>query len=244
MSKIEWTQSTLNILTGCTQISPGCAHCYAKRMTTRMMSLHPEKYANGFNLTLHPEELAKPARMKAGRMFFLNSMSDTFHEDVPEEFIGRTFEMMADCPQHLFQGLTKRSERLLQLAPALEWARNIWQGVTVESQNYVHRIDHLRATPAAVRFLSLEPLLGPLPNINLADIHWVIVGGESGPGARPMQIDWVRDLRDQCVQAGVKFFFKQWGGTNKKKTGSQLDGRVWKEMPTHHLSGRTKNKKK
>ena len=145
MSKNEWTQSTLNILTGCTQISPGCAHCHAKRMTTRMMSLHPEKYANGFNLTLHPEELAKPARIKAGRMFFLNFMSDTFHEDVPEEFIGKAFEMMGDCPQHLFQGLTKRSERLLQLAPALEWPRNIWQGVTVENKDYVHRIDHLRA---------------------------------------------------------------------------------------------------
>lgn len=240
-TKIEWTQSTLNPLTGCTQVSPGCAHCYAKRQTPRLMMLHPAKYAAGFRLALHPEELAKPLNMKKGRMFFMNSMSDTFHEQVPAAFIDQMFNMMAQCPQHLFQVLTKRSERLLQVAPSLAWPHNIWQGVTVENQDYVHRIDHLRATPAAVKFLSLEPLLGPLPNLNLSGINWVIVGGESGPKARPVNADWVRDLRDQCASAGVHFFFKQWGGTNKKTTGRTLDGRIWSEMPQHHIPA---NKKK
>jgi len=240
MSKIEWTGSTLNPLTGCTQISPGCAHCYAKRMTARMKGLHPIKYANGFELTLHPEVLKKPFAKKKGCIFFLNSMSDTFHADVPEEYVKQTFQMMAACPQHLFQVLTKRSERLRQLAPVLPWPSNVWQGVTVESEDYIERIDHLREVPAAVRFLSLEPLLGPLPGLNLDGIHWVIVGGESGPGARPMQPEWVRDLRDQCIESDVKFFMKQWGGARKKKAGRVLDGHTWDEMPTHHVPARKK----
>ena len=235
MSKIEWTHFTLNVLTGCNPVSPGCAHCYAKRQTPRLMKLHPQKYVNGFGLALHPEVLEKPLKMKKGQMIFLNSMSDTFHEEVPASFITQTFDMMGNCPQHLFQVLTKRSERLLQIAPSLNWPKHIWQGVTVEHKDFVQRIDHLRATPAAVKFLSLEPLLGPLPNLDLSGINWAIVGGESGPKARPINPDWVRDIRDQCVEAGVDFFFKQWGGVNKKATGRTLDGCIWNEMPPHHI---------
>jgi protein gp37 len=207
------------------------------------MALHPVKYAKGFNLACHPAELEAPKGIKSGRMIFVNSMSDTFHPHVTDQFINAMFDTMVACPQHLFQVLTKRSQRLLHRAASLPWPSHIWQGVTVEHQDYVDRIDHLRATPAAVKFLSLEPLLGPLPNLNLNGIHWVIVGGESGPGARPISPSWVRDIRDQCVEAGVDFFFKQWGGVRKKAAERTLDGCIWNEIPPHHIVAKTRKSK-
>jgi protein gp37 len=230
-SSIEWTESTWNPITGCNKVSPGCKHCYAERMAKRLQAMGQPNYANGFKLTMHDHALEIPLHWKTPQTIFVNSMSDLFHKDVPLEFIQRVFAVMHQANWHRFQVLTKRSERLLELAPQLTWTSNIWMGVSVENGDYIHRIDHLRQTGAQIKFLSLEPLLGPLSNLNLEGIDWVIVGGESGPGARPMSPSWVMEIRDQCLAAQVPFFFKQWGGTNKKKSGRLLEGRTWDEMP-------------
>lgn len=230
-SSIEWTESTWNPLTGCTKISPGCKHCYALRMALRLQAMGQPHYANGFKLTLHEDSLELPLRWKKPQTIFVNSMSDLFHEDVPLDFIHRMFQVMRRAHWHRFQILTKRAERLAELSPRLDWPDNVWMGVSVERTDYVFRIDYLRSTGAMIKFLSLEPLLGPLPDLDLTGMDWVIVGGESGPRARPMSPGWVLDIRDQCRHAGVPFFFKQWGGVRKKKTGRLLDGRTWDEMP-------------
>lgn len=230
-SGIEWTESTWNPLTGCTKISPGCRHCYAERMAVRLQAMGQPNYANGFRLTVHEHMLELPLTWKKPQMIFVNSMSDLFHEDAPAEFVLRVFDVMRRANWHIFQVLTKRSARLLELNPLIGWPPNVWMGVSVENEDYVFRIEHLRRTGAGVKFLSLEPLLGPLPRLDLNGIHWVVVGGESGPGARPMSEEWVVDIRDQCRAAGVAFFFKQWGGTNKKRAGRILQGRTWDELP-------------
>ncbi len=228
---IEWTESTWNPLTGCTKISPGCQHCYAERMSNRLKLMGQRNYANGFALTLHEHALELPLRWKKPLRIFVNSMSDLFHKDVPEQFIQRVFRVMRQAHWHQFQVLTKRAERLASLSPQIDWPDNVWQGVSVENQDYTVRIDHLRVTSAKTKFLSIEPLLGPLMNLNLTGIDWVIIGGESGPGARPMEADWVRDIVKQCEMANVPVFFKQWGGTNKKKAGRTLDGRTYDDLP-------------
>lgn len=230
-SAIEWTGSTWNPVTGCTKISPGCLNCYAERMANRLQAMGQANYRNGFGLTLHESMLMKPLEWKKPQMIFVNSMSDLFHKDVPEEFIHRVFDVMGKAHWHTFQVLTKRSDRLLDVSPRLAWEPNIWMGVTVESGEYLHRIDHLRHTSAVVKFLSLEPLLSRLPHLDLKRIDWVIVGGESGWGARPMEAKWVAEIRDHCSNAKVPFFFKQWGGINKKKAGRLLEGRTWDQMP-------------
>ena len=230
-SNIEWTESTWNPVTGCSKVSPGCAHCYAETLTRRLKAMGQPNYVNGFQLTVHEHALELPLRWKKPSVVFVNSMSDLFHEAVPEEFILKTFEVMRRANWHRFQILTKRSGRLLEQDPILPWAQNIWMGVSVENSDYTFRIDDLRKTRAATKFLSLEPLLGPLPNLDLQGIDWVIVGGESGLRARPMNPLWVVDIRDQCRKANVPFFFKQWGGVNKKKAGRMLEGRTWDEMP-------------
>lgn len=230
-SSIEWTESTWNPLTGCTKVSPGCKHCYAERMAKRLQAMGQPNYANGFRLTLHEEALELPLRWKKPQMIFVNSMSDLFHRDVPVAFIQRAFEVMRRAEWHQFQVLTKRSGRLRDLDSDLEWPANVWMGVSVESAAYTSRIDDLRATHARVKFLSLEPLLGPLPGLVLDGIDWAIVGGESGPGARPMEREWVVDIRRQCRRARVPFFFKQWGGVNKRRAGRELDGRTWDQLP-------------
>jgi len=230
-SSIEWTESTWNPVTGCTKISPGCANCYAERMAMRLLAMGQPNYANGFRVTVHPHMLAKPLEWHQRQVIFVNSMSDLFHSGVPEAFIRDVFRVMSEADWHLFQVLTKRSQRLAVMASSLPWPDHVWAGVSVESQDYVWRVDHLREVPAAVRFVSLEPLIGPIGELNLIGIHWVIVGGESGPGARPMRRDWVVEIRDRCVAAGVPFFFKQWGGVRKKDAGRMLGGRTWDEMP-------------
>jgi len=230
-SPIEWTEATWNPVTGCTKISPGCTHCYAERMARRLKAAGQANYRNGFRLTLQPQMLGRPLGWKKPLRIFVNSMSDLFHRDVPEEYIQRVFDVMRRASWHQFQVLTKRAERLEELSAVVEWPENVWMGVSVETAEYAYRIDHLRATGARVKFLSLEPLLGALPDLNLRGIDWAIVGGESGPGARPMSEEWVRDLREQCLKAGVPFFFKQWGGVFKKRTGRILDGRTWDEYP-------------
>ncbi len=230
-SAIEWTEASWNPVTGCTKISAGCAHCYAERMARRLHAMGQPNYRNGFDVTCHPDALGLPLKWKKPQVIFVNSMSDLFHKAVPAEFIEEIFFTMNQARWHTFQILTKRADRLLQLAPRLKWTPNVWMGVTVENDKHVDRIDRLREVPAAVRFLSLEPLLGPLPELDLTRIDWVIVGGESGPGARPMDPAWVLDLRDQCLNAGVAFFFKQWGGVRKKKAGRLLEKRTWEQMP-------------
>ena len=230
-SKIEWTGSTWNPVTGCTKISPGCAHCYAERIALRLQAMGQPNYVNGFKLTMHEHMLERPLRWKKPRMIFVNSMSDLFHQDVPLEFIHKVFDVMHHASWHTFQVLTKRSERLRDLDSEIDWPLNVWMGVSVENQDYEFRIEHLKQTGAHVKFLSLEPLLGPLPNLDLDGIDWVIVGGESGPGARPIEEQWVFDIRDKCQAAGVPFFFKQWGGIRKKQRGRMLQGRTWDEMP-------------
>lgn len=230
-SSIEWTEATWNPLTGCTKISPGCKHCYAERIALRLQAMGQTNYANGFALTVHETALELPLRWKKPKAIFVNSMSDLFHEEVPAEFIRRMFNIMGRADWHRFQILTKRSARLRDLSPTLPWLPHIWMGVSVENKDYTYRIDHLRDSGACVKFLSLEPLLGPFRRLNLRGIDWVIVGGESGPGARPMDPAWVIEIRDQCLEAGVPFFFKQWGGVNKKKTGRELEGRTWDETP-------------
>lgn len=241
-SKIEWTDATWNPIAGCSVISPGCTNCYAMRMAARLEMMGQEKYAgltrktggrskwNG-KIALDERALDAPKAWAAGRLIFVNSMSDLFHADVPVHFIQRVFRTMAETPQHRYQVLTKRADRLEEVARYLTWTPNIWMGVSVENNDYTWRIDHLRRVPAAVRFLSIEPLIGPIKKMSLKGIHWVIAGGESGPGAREMQAEWVRGIRDQCIRAGVAFHFKQWGGVNKKKTGRLLDGRTWDELP-------------
>jgi len=230
-STIEWTDATWNPVTGCTKISPGCTHCYAERMARRLKMMGQANYRNGFEVTLQPHMLELPLKWKTPKKIFVNSMSDLFHADVPFDYIEQVFSVMRRADWHQYQVLTKRSERLLELNPRLDWAPQIWMGVSVENKDYVRRIDDLRKTDAHVKFLSLEPLLGPLHKLNLRGIDWAIVGGESGPGARPVDPSWVTDIRNQCVRAGVAFFFKQWGGVQKKKTGRDLEGRTWDEMP-------------
>ena len=230
-SAIEWTETTWNPVTGCTKISSGCMNCYAQRMAKRLKAMGQPNYVNGFKISLHPHMLEQPLHWRRPRAVFVNSMSDLFHEDIPESFIQDVFDVMRRAYWHRFQVLTKRADRLAQLATRLQWPSNVWMGVTVESKEYKDRIDSLRLVGAAVRFLSLEPLLSAMPNMDLTGIDWVIVGGESGPGSRPMLLEWARDIRDQCKQSDVAFFFKQWGGANKKKSGRLLDGMIHARMP-------------
>ncbi len=235
-SSIEWTEATWNPVTGCTKISAGCKYCYAERMANRLHLMGKSQYANGFDVTIHEEMLTRPAEWKQPRTIFVNSMSDLFHEKIPFDFIKRVFQVMNESDHHTFQILTKRPHVALAYASQLEWTPNIWMGTSVEDQRVVGRIHELRAIKAAVRFLSVEPLIGPIPRLPLQGIHWVIVGGESGPKARPMDVAWVRQIRDRCVEREVPFFFKQWGGVNKKKTGRILDGQTWDEMPMTTVS--------
>ncbi len=230
-SRIEWTEATWNPVTGCTKISLGCKHCYADRMAKRLRAMGVPQYRNGFEVTLHRDTLRVPYRWRKPRVVFVNSMSDLFHDRVPLDFVKDLFRVMGDNGQHTFQVLTKRPEVALKYADDLPWPENVWLGTSIENAFYVHRARTLRRIPAKTRFLSLEPLLGPIPRPPLQDIHWVIVGGESGPGARPMEADWVRRIRDRCLAGGIPFFFKQWGGVHKHKTGRMLDGRMWDDMP-------------
>jgi protein gp37 len=230
-SKIEWTEFTWNPVTGCLKVSQGCKNCYAERMAKRLMAMGAHRYADGFNPTLHWDLIDAPRAWTKPRLVFVNSMSDLFQEDVPETFIYRVFETMVACPQHTFQILTKRSERLREIAGRLPWPQNVWMGVSVEDTRVLERAIHLAAVPAAVRFLSCEPLIGPLDKLPLKNIDWVIVGGESGPRARKMEASWVRSIRRQCRTYDVAFFFKQWGGVRKDLTGRVLDGRTYDEMP-------------
>jgi protein gp37 len=230
-SNIEWTERTWNPVTGCIKVSQGCKHCYAERMAKRLKAMGSARYVDGFAPTLHEDLLDVPKGWRKPATIFVNSMSDLFQDDVPEDFIGAVFDTMVACPQHTFQILTKRSERLRALAPRLPWPKNVWMGVSVEDQRVIDRINDLRAVPAAVRFLSCEPLIGPLDALPLNGIHWAIVGGESGPKARPMQAEWVESIFRQCRSARVPFFFKQWGGVRKDMTGRTLHGRTYDEMP-------------
>lgn len=228
LTKIEWTERTWNPVTGCTKISPGCKNCYAELMACRLQKMGQGNYANGFALTLQPQMLGRPLEWKQPALVFVNSMSDLFHENVPREFIEDVFDQMRTAHWHTFQVLTKRSSRLSEV---VEWPANVWMGVSVESPEYLYRLEHLRASGARVKFVSIEPLLKELVGFDPAGLDWVIVGGESGPGARPMRGEWVRAIRDRCVSAGVPFFFKQWGGVQKHRTGRVLDGRTWDQMP-------------
>lgn len=230
-SKIEWTEITWNPVTGCSKISDGCKNCYAERMANRLCSMGSDRYKNRFKVTLHHDLLTLPLQWKQAKMIFVNSMSDLFHEDIPLEFIQSVFQTMGDCPQHTFQVLTKRSNRLVKIANQLNWPTNVWMGVSVENDKVINRVNDLRQVPAAVRFLSCEPLIGPLIDLNLDSIHWVIVGGESGPFSRPIHFDWVESIYQKCLQEQVPFFFKQWCGTRKHITGRQLHDRTYNEMP-------------
>ena len=230
-SSIEWTESTWNPVTGCNKISPGCKFCYAERMSKRLEAMGSANYKNGFELALHDHVLELPLKWKKPQTIFVNSMSDLFHKNVPLEFIQKVFTIMNRTPWHTYQVLTKRSDRLKNLSKKLEWGKNIWMGVSLENQDYTYRIDDLRNISAHIKFLSIEPLIGPLRKLKLNNIHWVIVGGESGPKARPMKEEWVLDIKDQCKEVCVPFFFKQWGGKNKKKTGRLLEGKTWDELP-------------
>lgn len=230
-SQIEWTESTWNPVTGCTKISAGCKNCYAERLSFRLKAMGQPNYKNGFKLTLQPQMLELPLKWKKPQTIFVNSMSDLFHKNIPTEYIKQVFEIMKRAHWHRFQVLTKRSERLAELDKELEWSENIWMGVSVESKKHTNRIDHLRDVKADIKFLSLEPLLTSLENLNLHNIDWVIVGGESGFNARPIKEEWVLDIRNQCEKAGIPFFFKQWGGVNKKKTGRQLAGKTYDALP-------------
>lgn len=231
-SSIEWTESTWNPVTGCNKISPGCRHCYAERMAKRLQAMGQPNYINGFELALHEKVVGLPLTWKKPQTIFVNSMSDLFHENVPADFVQRVFHITERAYWHRFQILTKRSERLLELNPKLSWNFNIWMGVSVENQDYSFRVDHLRKVGAKIKFISFEPLLGPIHGLNLEGINWVIVGGESGPQARPMDARWAVDIRNQCQRMKVPFFFKQWGGPNRKKTGRKLEGRTWDEIPS------------
>jgi len=235
-SKIEWTEKTWNPTTGCTKISPGCENCYAETLSYRLKAMGVKKYKNAFSLTIHTEEIEKPCRWRKPSMVFVNSMSDLFHEDVPFWVIKKVFEVMNKCSRHVFQILTKREKRLIELNDKLSWSPNIWMGVSIENEIYKYRIDFLQRTKSYVKFISCEPLLGPIQNLNLEKISWVIVGGESGPKARLMKKDWVIDILRQCRKADVKFFFKQWGGINKKKNGRELDGKIYDEFPLYQAN--------
>ncbi|MEW6381283.1 MAG: phage Gp37/Gp68 family protein [bacterium] len=230
-SKIEWTDITWNPVTGCTKVSPGCMHCYAERMAHRLQAMGQARYKNAFNLTLHYDLIEQPLRWFKPQMVFVNSMSDLFHEEVPFEFIQQIFNIMALCPHHIFQILTKRSERLRDISHLLTWPENVWMGVSIENESTVYRIDDIIQVPSSVRFLSCEPLIGPLDNLPLQGIQWVIVGGESGPGARLMHIEWVESILRQCKKQNVPFFFKQWGGVHKHLTGRILHDRTYDELP-------------
>lgn len=230
-SKIEWTEFSWNPVTGCSKISKGCEHCYAERLAIRLQAMGQNNYVNGFKVTTHSNSLNIPLQKKKPLTIFVNSMSDLFHEKVHPSFIKKVFTIMNKASWHRFQILTKRAERLAEIAPQLTWTDNIWMGVTVESSSYLYRLDYLKKVPCAIRFVSFEPLLSQINNIDLNDVDWVIVGGESGPGARPMEKKWVNEIRNQCRTYGVPFFFKQWGGVNKKKAGRLLNGRTYDEMP-------------
>lgn len=230
-TSIEWTEVTWNPVTGCTKISQGCKNCYAERMAKRLKAMRSDRYRNGFDIALHDDLIDLPRKWRRSRTVFVNSMSDLFHDEVPFEFIAKVFRTMNETPQHTYQVLTKRGSRLESFAHLLTWTPNIWMGVSVEDRRVRDRIDHLRKVPAAVRFLSLEPLIGPLEGLDLSGIHWVIVGGESGPKSRGMHEDWVHSILSQCIQGGVPFFFKQWGGVRKHVTGRLLHGRQYNEMP-------------
>lgn len=230
-TKIEWTESTWNPTTGCTKISTGCKNCYAEKMSKRLQSMGVEKYKDGFNLSIHPEVLNEPYKWKTPKTIFVNSMSDLFHEDISFDFIQKVFKVMKDNSQHTFQVLTKRADIMSEYSSHLDWAKNIWMGVTVENADFTSRVDLLRNTNAFVKFLSIEPLLGPIVELNLQNIDWVIVGGESGPKARPLEKEWVVKIKDLCETQKVPFFFKQWGGFHKKRNGRILEGKTWDEMP-------------
>jgi protein gp37 len=230
-SRIEWTEATWNPVTGCQEVSPGCAHCYAKTFAERWRGIPGHPYEQGFDLRIWPGRLEQPVRWTRARMIFVNSMSDLFHEGIPDDYIAQVFEVMREAKQHTFQVLTKRHERLAELAPDLPWPENVWMGVSIENRRFVHRADFLREVPAAVRFISAEPLLGPLEGLDLTGIHWLIAGGESGHRHRRMKVEWAQQLRDRCREEDVAFFFKQWGGRTSKTGGRELDGRKWDEMP-------------
>jgi protein gp37 len=234
-SAIEWTEATWNPVTGCDQVSPGCAHCYAKTFAERWRGVAGHPYEQGFDLKLWPERLDQPLRWKRPRTIFVNSMSDLFHEDIPDDFIAEVFAVMQEADHHVFQVLTKRHERLVELSGRLPWPPNVWMGVSIENRRFIHRADYLRRVPAAIRFISAEPLLGPLEGLDLEGIAWLIAGGESGPGHRPARKDWVSDLRDRCNSDGVAFFFKQWGGRTPKAGGRELDGLIHDEMPERRV---------
>jgi protein gp37 len=237
-SRIEWTEATWNPVTGCSKVSPGCAHCYAETFAERWRGIPDHPYAQGFDLRLWPTRLDVPLRWKRPRVVFVNSMSDLFHEEIPDDYIAQVFDVMSRADWHVFQVLTKRESRLRELAPQLPWPGNVWMGVTIENRRFVHRADVLRDVPAAVRFVSAEPLLGPLEGLDLDGIDWLISGGESGPRHRPVKADWLRDLRDRCLDEGVAYFFKQWGGRTSKVGGRELDGRTWDEMPARRTARR------
>ncbi len=230
-SRIEWTESTWNPVTGCSKTSAGCANCYAERMAMRLQAMGQPNYRNGFEVTCHEQALSLPLKWKKPQTIFVNSMSDLFHEDIPDDFIFRVFDIMRKADWHRFQILTKRAERLKSLSKKLSWPDNVWMGVSVENQSTTARIDCLRDTSAKIKFLSMEPLLGPFRNLDLTGIDWVIVGGESGPGARPIKEEWVLEIKRHCDEFFVPFFFKQWGGVNKKKAGRKLLGRTWDAIP-------------
>jgi protein gp37 len=230
-TKIEWTRASWNPITGCDRVSSGCVHCYAERMANRLQKIGQAKYKNGFGVTVHDDVLSLPLTWKKPRLIFVNSMSDLFHKDVPLKFIRKIFDVMSQADRHIFQILTKRSERMLSLSSKLVWPENVWAGVTVESSQYYHRLGDLRRVPAAIRYVSLEPMLGPMPDFPIEGVDWIILGGESGPGARPMKKSWVIEIRDRCRKYNIPFFFKQWGGFNRKETGCMLDGKYYHEMP-------------
>lgn len=245
-SAIEWTEATWNPTTGCDRISAGCDNCYALTLAKRLKAMGSPKYQQdgdprtsgpGFGVALHDDALKVPFKWREPRVVFVNSMSDLFHARVPVSFVHRVFEIMAETPWHTYQVLTKRASRLAKLAPDLPWPPNVWMGVSIEDARHADRLDHLRTVPAVVRFVSAEPLIGPLQGIDLTGVDWLIAGGESGPRARPLAVEWLRHLRDSCIQAGVPFFFKQWGGRTPKAGGRELDGRTWDEMPTPRRQG-------
>lgn len=235
-SKIEWTEVTWNPTTGCDKVSAGCKNCYAEVFAKRLKSMGSEKYINGFKLSVHPDVLNEPKKYRSSKVIFVNSMSDLFHKDIPLSFLKDVFKVMNDTPQHIYQVLTKRADRLGQLSRHFNWTDNIWMGVSVENNDFVYRIDHLKNTPAKIKFLSLEPLLGPIPDLNLSGIDWVIVGGESGRKSRPIKEEWVIDIKNRCLKSHVEFFFKQWGGMNKKANGRELLGKTYNGMPKIKLA--------
>ena len=237
---IEWTENTWNPVTGCSKISDGCKHCYAERLAIRLQAMRHLKYRDGFKLTLHPQNLNEPSTWKKPQMTFVCSMGDLFHEDVPTDFLMKVFAVMNGNKHHIFQVLTKRSKRFAEIIDKVEWGDNIWTGVTIEDAKYIHRINDLLKVPSKTKFLSLEPLLSDMRNLPLQGIDWVIVGGESGIGARPIELKWVTNIRDQCLQSNVSFFFKQWGGVKRKTTGNILEGKQWKQMPKRDAKEQSK----